>query len=219
MISLAYLPVLIPYRDAGIALSAHLSRIVADQVEGLPLVDQLIGATAQKPLNVIELGAGCGIVGISFAQLVQNCEVILTDMPEAEEIAQRNISGMHPARNSTVLFQSLNWDDPLPSGVSDKNFSLILVADCTYNPDSSPALVNTFSALVTRSPNAIVLIAMKIRHDAELVFFDLMKEAGFINDSEISIALPETLGEQEHVEIYVFYHKTRPSLSEIGNSG
>jgi predicted nicotinamide N-methyase len=205
------LPVLIPHRDAGIALSAHLGRLIVFEEEGLPLIERLIGATAQKPLNVIELGAGCGIVGISLAQFTEHCEVILTDMPEAKDIAQRNIKGMLPANESKVIFQPLNWDEPLPSGIDNKQFDLILVADCTYNPDSSPALVNTFSALVERSPKAVVLVAMKIRHDAELVFFDLMKEAGFIIDGEICLPLPEMLGEQEHVEVYVYYHNTRPS--------
>jgi predicted nicotinamide N-methyase len=194
-------------------LSAHLDRMVALQAEGIPLVEAVIGSATYRKLQVIELGSGCGIVGISLAQLIPDCEVICSDLPEAQEIAQRNIDGMNPAISSTVVFQSLDWEGPLPQVVNDKVFDLILVADCTYNPDSSPALVDTFSNLVKRSPKSVILLSMKVRHQDELVFFDLMGKADFIGSSKISIPLPEMEGEPEYVDIHVFHHKDRPSYA------
>ncbi|KAF2433265.1 hypothetical protein EJ08DRAFT_72362 [Tothia fuscella] len=199
--------------DAGIALSAHLDRMVFLEAGGISSVEQLTGSATFKRLHVLELGAGCGIVGISFAQLIPDCEVTLTDLPEATEIIQRNIEGINPAMNSSVKFQPLNWDDPLPSSIENGPVDLVLVADCTYNPDSSPALVKTFGAIVRQSPKAAILIAMKIRHEGELVFFYLMKNAGFVKDNGVKILLPDLLGAQEQVEIYVFHHQTRPSYS------
>lgn len=185
--------------------------MVALQVEALPLVEEAISSAAYKTLKVIELGAGCGIVGIALAQSVPDCQVILTDLPEAREIAQRNIDGMNPAMMSTVSFTELNWEQPLPDTVKSRSHDLILVADCTYNPDSGPALVHTLSALVEKSPRAVVLLSMKVRHRSELLFFDLMKQADFVQSSRVRLALPEQSDEPEAVQVYVFHHRDRPN--------
>src|ERR1700734_3176668 len=162
------------------ALSAFLDRMVALQAEGLPLLEEVLSSATYKRLKVLELGSGCGIVGIGLAQTVPDCEVILTDLPEAEELAMKNINGMNAAISSDVSFNTLDWENPLPLSIRDRLFDLILVADCTYNPDSSPALVSTLAVLVKRSSKAIVVVAMKVRHSSEAVFFDLMSESGFI---------------------------------------
>jgi predicted nicotinamide N-methyase len=187
--------------------------MVALQAEGIPLVEQVLGSASYRKLQVIELGSGCGIVAISLAQTIPDCEIMLTDLPEAQEIAQRNIESMNAAISSTAVFQPLNWEEPLPPSVADKTFDLILVADCTYNPDSTPALVDTFSKLVKRSPKAVLLLSMKVRHPDELVFFDFMKKAEFVEASKISIPLPGSHGEMDQVNIHVFHHKDRPSYA------
>jgi predicted nicotinamide N-methyase len=191
-------------------LSAQLDRMAALKTKGLPLIEQLINQAKCRTLQVIELGSGCGIVGISLAQTIPDCEVILTDLPEAREIAQRNIENMSPAESSTAIFRPLNWEESLPTDITEKIFDLVLVADCTYNPDSSPALVNTFCKLIRWSPKAVILLAMKVRHQDELIFFDLMKKADFLEASKISVPLPEISWEPEHVDIYVFRHNNRP---------
>ncbi|QDS67643.1 hypothetical protein FKW77_004615 [Venturia effusa] len=199
--------------DGGLALSAYLDRMVALQAEGIPLVEQTISAATFKKLHVIELGSGCGIVGITLAQTVPDCDVLLTDLPEAAEIAQRNIDNVFPAMSSSVSFQPLNWEEPLPKMVQSKTYDLILVADCTYNSDSSPALVRTLSALQKKSPKAVILVAMKVRHPSEDVFFDLMRQALFIEASHMKIQLPSVAGAGEKVEVYVFHGEDRPSYT------
>jgi predicted nicotinamide N-methyase len=200
-------------RDAGLALSAYLDRMVALQAEGIPLVEQAISAATFKKLNVIELGSGCGIVGLTLAQTVPDCEVLLTDLPEAADIAQRNIDNVFPAMSSTVAFEPLNWEEPLPKMVQAKTYDLVVVADCTYNSDSSPALVRTLSALQKKSPKALILVAMKVRHSSEDVFFDLMKEALFIEASHMKLQLPVIAEVGEKVEVYVFHGEDRPTYT------
>jgi hypothetical protein len=58
---------------------------------------------------------------------------------------------------------------------------------------------------MTISPKAKIVIAMKVRHGSELVFFDLMKEANFLTENKTSLPAPgdEELGE-EMVDVYVF---------------
>ncbi|RDI79948.1 hypothetical protein Vi05172_g10048 [Venturia inaequalis] len=199
--------------DGGLALSAYLDRMVALQAEGIPLVEQTISAATFKRLHVIELGSGCGIVGITLAQTVPDCHVLLTDLPEAAEIAQKNINNVFPAMGSAVSFQPLNWDNPLPKTIQAKTYDLIMLVDCTYNSDSSPALVRTLSALQKKSPKAVILVAMKIRHSSEDIFFDLMKQAMFIEASHMKIQLPVSDEVGEKVEVYVFHGEDRPSYT------
>lgn len=202
-------------RDGGLALSAYLDRMVALQAEGIPLVEQTISAATFKRLHVIELGSGCGIVGITLAQSVPDCNVLLTDLPEAAEIAQRNIDKAFPAMSSSISFQPLNWEEPLPKLVQAKTYDLIMVADCIYNSDSSPALVRTLSALQKKSPKAVILVAMKIRHSSEDVFFDLMRQAMFVEASHMKLQLPVTAEIGEKVEVYVFHGEDRPSYTNV----
>jgi predicted nicotinamide N-methyase len=188
--------------------------MIALQAEGIPLVEESIGAATFKRLKVLELGSGCGIVGISLAQAIPDCDVLLTDLPEAREIAERNIASMNPAMGSKATFLELNWDQPLPQAVQAKPFDLILVADCTYNPDSAPSLVQTLTALVEKAPKSVVLLAMKVRHQSELVFFDLMRDAEFVQQPPLKLVLPAPGSEPEDVLVYVFYHKDRPTYAD-----
>jgi len=172
-------------------------------------VEQLLGSTTSRELNVIELGSGCGIVGISLAQSLSNCDVTLTDLPEAAEIVRRNLDVMRPVTSSTANFLPLIWEEPLPKEICSRSFDLILVADCTYNPDSSSALVKTLSAIVESSPEAVILLAMKVRHSSELIFFDYMEMANFVTASQMKLPLPCGNEEAEEAAIYAFHHKNR----------
>jgi predicted nicotinamide N-methyase len=91
-----------------------------------------------RRFRILELGAGCGIVGIAIAQVLTETDVTLTDLPEAQEIIERNISRAHFAKESTLAFQVLDWDAELPRNLSTSSsrLDLVVAADCTYNSDS-----------------------------------------------------------------------------------
>jgi hypothetical protein len=76
------------------------------------------------------------MVGITIAQIIEDADVYLTDLPEAQEIVQRNINLARPAKGSTVAFQELNWDVEIPSNIATSRLDLVVAADCTYNSDS-----------------------------------------------------------------------------------
>ncbi|KAK8185913.1 putative methyltransferase-domain-containing protein [Phyllosticta citribraziliensis] len=202
--------------DAGVGLAAFFDKIVAMQFESSPLLVSTLSSASYRKLNVLELGCGCGIVGISLAQIIPDCHVWMTDLPEAREIAQKNISTMNPAMASSARFETLDWDKPLPQVIEHQVYDMIVVSDCTYNPDSSPALVKTLLALVARSPKAIVVLAMKVRHESEAIFFELMAKAGFLTATTAWQPLPceETdYDSATKVDIYIFHYKTRPKTA------
>jgi len=81
---------------------------------------------------------------------------------------------------------------------------MVIVADCTYNPDVVPHLVATLEGIAEASKGVLVLVAMKVRHESELVFFELMANACFIIEGKIIVPLPVLEGEGEEIEIFGF---------------
>ncbi|KMQ47238.1 S-adenosyl-L-methionine-dependent methyltransferase [Trichophyton rubrum] len=160
--------------------------------------------------NVIELGAGCGIVGIALAQSLTDCSVLLTDLEEVRDIVSRNINMSNPAAGSKIDFQVLDWETSIPSRVSEQQYDLIVVSDCTYNADSLPALVDTMAALVERSPQAAIIVALKRRHESEAVFFELMHRARLDVCSKTRIQLPSVCSD-ERVDIEIYCFRSSPS--------
>ena len=166
--------------DAGVALAAFIRDILL-----LPrlqddhwLLARRIRAIKDSGGRVIELGSGCGIVGLQLAHACPKAQVVLTDLPEAMEVLERNITIATLAPGSNAVSATLNWDEDLPASIVEQNFDLVLVSDCTYNSDSIPALVGTLAALVERSPQALVAVSMKVRHDSEAIFHELIAKAG-----------------------------------------
>jgi predicted nicotinamide N-methyase len=163
---------------------------------------KVLSITRNSPIQVVELGAGCGIVGIGLVQMLANCSVLLTDLAEVEDIITRNINASHPATMSSVKYRNLDWGNP-PDDLCSCPIELILVSDCTYNEDSLPVLVSALDRLVRTSPDAVILVALKRRHDSETKFFDLMASAGFMSEME-SMELPSQHGEVDKIEFHCY---------------
>ncbi|KAI9693831.1 MAG: hypothetical protein M1822_003102 [Bathelium mastoideum] len=199
--------------DAGVILAGFLDRVVSLQESDLPMLERTLASATYKRLNVLELGCGCGIVGIAMAQTIPDCSVTLTDTPEVEEIVKQNISSMNPAMSSTVQFEPLDWEADISPKILERTLDMIVVADCTYNPDTAPDLVRTIAALLSRSPRAIVVVSMKPRHPSEAVFFELASAANLIQASHSSVALPDS---DTPIDIYVYHSQDRPVTREEG---
>jgi predicted RNA methylase len=123
------------FRDAGITLSCHVTKLLD---ENSSFAKALLPSKPSTRLQILELGTGCGMVGITIAQTIESANVILTDLPEAQEIVQCNVSQARLAKGSILEFQELNWDAEIPSNLrtSSSRLDLVIAADCTYNPDS-----------------------------------------------------------------------------------
>ena len=196
-------------RDAALASVISLERTVNDSPGAVSVLSGLLQNPRSTPLHVLELGSGCGIVGIALAELLPQCSVLLTDLPEVEEIITHNIAAVRPASSSNVEFQTLDWDEPVSDDVFTDAIDLILISDCTYNADSLPALVSVLGQLTQRSPKALVLVALKRRHESEVIFFDLMQSAGLCSERQActSLSLPSQHGQSDRVELYCYGRK------------
>jgi hypothetical protein len=121
--------------DAGITLSCKIPDLAHPDTV---LSKALSSSNPVSHMTVLELGTGCGIVGIALAQTIPNATVLLTDLPEAREIVQRNIDQASTASGASLRFLQLDWDVELPDQVHkiSSPISLVIAADCTYNSDS-----------------------------------------------------------------------------------
>ena len=206
-------------RDAGIAFIAFLAKYhhTSDIEPPVPLAHVL---RAKGELKVLELGSGCGVVGIAFAQLFPKCDVLLTDLPEAMDILDINIRHATPALQSRLTRTVLNWEEPLSKAAQKTDIDLILVSDCTYNCDSIPDLIKTISALAGGSPNVLVLISLKKRHPSEAVFYDSVDAASFTEVYHTFVPLPDrsraSCGESlENIDIHGYRYRRRTAEDPI----
>lgn len=228
--------------DAGVVTTGVLLNLCQDGTpkhtwDRTPLLKELLcSVTPTRPLNVIELGCGVGILGVGLAAALHRrvsstwdpkdhtqspSSVLLTDLPDAEEVAVRNIADekllRKPAlsRMSTVDtdFESLDWDEGKTGVFGPKakasSWDLIIISDCTYNVDMLSALVKTISELHKLSierdgKSSRVMLATKPRHSSEKALFGLMEEDGWRMLESASQPLPVLGLEDQTVEIYLF---------------
>ena len=148
-----------------------------------------------KRLRVLEVGAGCGIVGIALAQL-RKCEIILTDLEDAQDIMQSNVDWAAPAPGSSLKRQVLGWGAGL-GDLENVNFEVVLVSDCIYNPDSSVLLAQTLKELSNHNPNLLIFVAFKRRHDADDVFFEHMQKCELRVVDRGTIKLPHIMTDHD----------------------
>jgi hypothetical protein len=211
--------------DGSQALAQHVDNIISlENPNTLPLLEYVLISATYRKTNIIELGCGCGTVGISIAQTIPDCDVLLTDLDEAKELVEANIEKMNPAISSKARFQSLDWLEPLPADLESRKNDLIIVSECTYNTDTLEPLVGMLVQLTTRSPKAVIVVSTKTRHDSEAVFFDLMKSAGLIEEGNLRLKLSGEPGQgysdwAEDIGLHVFRGKDhRLSLSPRNGS-
>ncbi|KAF3907373.1 hypothetical protein ABW21_db0202576 [Orbilia brochopaga] len=171
----------------GLAITSYVSTLPSPPCGTLKALTALLS----KPhLQILELGAGCGLAGMALHTLFPSSFVTLTDLPITAEITKRNLS-LLAARygenggTGNIAYAPLDWAEPLPDWCASKTYDLILVADCTYNTASIPHLVAVIDQLCGVSPGVTVLLAHKVRHDSEEMFFDMARDKGLVKREQV----------------------------------
>ncbi|OJJ45736.1 hypothetical protein ASPZODRAFT_152740 [Penicilliopsis zonata CBS 506.65] len=147
-----------------------LSRRLSELVDSTP---QLVPAAATAPntsgiLRALELGAGTGLVGLSFAALRGGSATIhLTDLPEIVPNLAHNVvlnAELLGKTSANITTGVLDWSvppEPLPS--QEERYDLILAADPLYSPKHPKWLVDTVAQWLSRGLNARVITEMPLR--------------------------------------------------------
>ncbi|KAK4145576.1 putative methyltransferase-domain-containing protein [Dichotomopilus funicola] len=218
--------------DSGVVMVSLLSDICLgpeDGAEGVPPLQSFrsLLQSADRPLDILELGCGVGVMGIGLARVMTlrnkgyPPNILLTDLPEAAEKARANIGRQEAVLGTaaaSIDFEPLDWEEGRVGKFGEKatsrTFDLITLCDCTYNTDTLPPLVATLSTLHSRSVERAspasgqhgpdVLVATKQRHTSERAFFDLMSNDGWIIRERTTLPLPMLDGQGQTVEVYLF---------------
>ncbi|KAK4452667.1 putative methyltransferase-domain-containing protein [Podospora aff. communis PSN243] len=216
--------------DGGVvtlSLVADLCLTSADpsRASPMPLLSGVLGRQHQE-LNILELGCGVGVVGIGLLRILKasghgpNARILMTDLPEAKERAQANVSRYLADSPPTgdggaeVEFESLDWQDGKVGVFGEKaqsrSWDLLLVSECTYNTDTLLALVQTLSAIHAHSARKAggshttkIFLATKPRHSSEREAFDMFTEEGWAVEEKTVVPLPVLYGNAQSVEMYL----------------
>ncbi|KAK6334802.1 hypothetical protein TWF718_010247 [Orbilia javanica] len=166
----------------GLAMTSYLSTLPTPPTGELPSLTPLL---SNSSLNVLELGAGCGLAGIVLHTLLPSTKVTLTDLPITTEITTQNLTCNPSEGTGSISYHPLDWASPLPGWCATTTYDLILVADCTYNTASIPYLVSVLDELCKLSPRVVILLAHKVRHDSEEMFFEMAREKGIVKKESV----------------------------------
>ena len=135
------------------------------------MIEYLSASGILQGQNVLELGSGCGLLGISCAFLGAS-RVIMTDVPLLQDQIRANVGLNAQSLQSQgcclPTVQTLDWES---DSLQDLNPTLVLCADLVYDPELIPPLVRVLSGLM-QSPRAPqVLIAQTIRQRSTMTLF------------------------------------------------
>lgn len=137
--------------------SEHLCRYLVTHSERLLL---------REDLQILELGAGLGLVGIVASHLaVQNSTVCLTDGDtNALKHVRANAEQNSPPNNTTVSCHQLLWGHDTATSFQEKHgerFDLILASDILYASCVIEPLWQTVRALLTREGVFVMAFATR----------------------------------------------------------
>ncbi|KAJ0425825.1 hypothetical protein BJY00DRAFT_273804 [Aspergillus carlsbadensis] len=147
-------------------LSQRLNSLFDSTPELVP--SELATPVADRTLRALELGAGTGLVGLSFAALRgKSAKVHLTDLPEIVPNLSHNVAlnvELLTKTAATVTTGVLDWSvSPETPPSSEEQYDLILAADPLYSPSHPQLLVDTITVWLSRGLDARVVLEMPLR--------------------------------------------------------
>lgn len=152
--------------------------------------------------NVLELGAGTGLVGIAAAALWKQ-NALLTDLPSILPGLAANIrlnNTLLKPLGVSVSCGSLDWTSPSAIHLLNESeptichpeskFSTILAADTLYDPEHAPLMADTISTWLSPGPAARAVLCYALRFayiDCIREFWELMEAKGLhcVNEGRV----------------------------------
>ena len=135
----------------------------------------------QRCHSLLELGAGCGIPGLTMAQAVPTIsKVYVTDFnPRTVANLRHNIALNHPDDTfSRVQALEMNWQDSSTWPASENGLDILVGSDLIYQFDMVPVLLQTVTALL--APNGTFFyVAPATGRQGQESFFAGLAAAGW----------------------------------------
>lgn len=148
-------------------LSCRLHKMIESAPRLMPSASTL-PTTENKVLRALELGAGTGLVGLSFAALQGSSTTIhLTDLPLIVDNLAHNVhlnSELLGKTGATVTTDILDWSiTPERHVEEDERYDVVLAADSLYSPQHPKWLVDTVSRTLRHGPDGRFIIEIPLR--------------------------------------------------------
>ena len=123
----------------------------------------------------LELGAGCGLVGMLSALL--GADVTVTDLPSAIHHTRHCLAlNRHLSNIANIIAAPYSWGTPANDDLF-KDLDFIFGSDIVYDPDFNDKLLFTFKLLC--APKTTVLLSYKERGLGENFLFEMLKQENF----------------------------------------
>ncbi|KAI3692730.1 hypothetical protein L6452_32552 [Arctium lappa] len=142
--------------DSGIVLGKFLENAVETGLLGL------------QGKKVVELGAGCGLVGCIAALL--GAQVILTDMRDRLRLLKKNVEdNMYGDVRGCATVNELTWGDRPEPELVEPLPDFVMGSDVIYSEEAVTDLLDTLVEL--SGINTTIILAGELRNDAILEYF------------------------------------------------
>ncbi|WWC87793.1 uncharacterized protein L201_002685 [Kwoniella dendrophila CBS 6074] len=198
--------------DSGLALSSWFWKYLPENQfdHDHNLANEVINLIrSQNKLDILELGSGTGLVSIALSLALKRYlpklqrNVVTTDLESAIPLMTENLlfNSLENSEDGSIQIDAkvLDWDQELPSYVSESWPELIIAADVTYNTSAFPSLLRTITSLLNplgeirtisvsqddedivtkkrkRDINPILVLAYKQRDLAERDLWEMLKQ-------------------------------------------
>ena len=142
------------------------SILLAERMCASPTTFLPVCSNPKRPLRILELGAGTGMLSIVAAKLLRQqgtegditafqgtAEIIATDYhPDVLENLSVNVSTNFPgtAAQPPIVVKPLDWENPVYEALFDKPFDIILAADVVYHPNHAEWIKKCVERLLVR---------------------------------------------------------------------
>ncbi|KAL4567747.1 hypothetical protein LXL04_023340 [Taraxacum kok-saghyz] len=142
--------------DSGIVLGKFLENAVET------------GLLVLQGKKVVEVGAGCGLVGCIAALL--GSQVILTDMPDRLRLLKKNIEdNLYGDVRGHATVTELTWGDHPDPQLLQPLPDFVIGSDVIYSEEAVTDLLDTLLEL--SGPETTIILAGELRNDAILEYF------------------------------------------------
>ena len=128
--------------------------------------------------KILELGAGCGLVGIYLCLLGAKMSV-LTDQQCCIETLEHNVAmNVSDVCRSKIKVLEYSWGNSTSELTIDGLFDLVLAAEVLYSPTDSKLLAQCIPRLTHKKSK--IFISMGRNRGGEEVFVKTMREQGYL---------------------------------------
>ena len=178
---------------------------------------ELISTQMDKTFNILELGSGTGLAGVSIVKKLQmkqlsNWNLYLTDLPEIVGNLEENVILNNINIDNKVFVDALDWKQPseFKSKTNITKFEYVVVCDCLYSPEHPKLVANAIDEFLDKDGLLYIELPLREKYEEErTTLWNLLKQKGFMKIIEKEDQGFDDYGETK----YVFQCYKRDSLT------